>query len=208
LSARAVRATLAGRERRRRQDADFFNPAPVGCDTTPEPMIQRRVLLLIVVFSFVAAASSARAQRGGDFGLGIIIGDPTGLSGKGFVSETNAIDFAVGLAFIGNGHLQVHADYLWHFDIKRWSSAQLDLHLGVGPKLGLRVGDRDGPPGSGPGRGRRDGWVGIGARAPFGLTMRFFEAPFDVFVEIAAGLWLVPKPDFDLDAAIGGRYWF
>ena len=156
------------------------------------------VLLLIA-----ASPSAARAQpAGGDFGLGIIIGDPTGLSGKGFVSETNAIDFAVGFGFIGGDHLHVHADYLWHFDIKRWSSAQLDLHLGVGPKLGMHFHD------DGPGRGRDDDWVGIGARGPFGLTMRFFEAPFDIFVEIAAGLWIVPDPDFDLDAAIGGRFWF
>jgi len=153
-----------------------------------------------------ASVSSASAQQGGDFGLGIIIGDPTGLSGKTFVSDTNAIDFAVGFGFIKGNHLHVHADYLWHFDIKRWPSAQLDLHLGVGPKLGIGFGDDDGPRG---GRDRdRDSWVGIGARAPFGLTMRFFEAPFDIFVEVAAGLWIVPDPDFDLDAAIGGRYWF
>ena len=160
---------------------------------------------LFAGLSLAAFAPAAGAQQGGNFGLGLVIGDPTGLSGKAFVSETNAIDFAVGFGFIDGGHLHVHADYLWHFDIKRWSSAQLDLHLGVGPKLGIGLGD-DGPPGR-PGR-RRDDWIGIGARAPFGLTMRFLEAPFDIFVEIAAGLWIVTDPGFDLDAAIGGRYWF
>ena len=44
-------------------------------------------------------------------------------------------------------------------------------------------------------------------RAPFGLAM-MFDAPFDVFLEVAAGLWLVEKVGFHLDAAIGGRYWF
>ena len=80
-----------------------------------------RPLLLVLSSLFsLALAPSAHAQRGGDFGLGLIIGDPTGLSGKGFVSETNAIDFAVGFSFIHGDHLQLHADYLWHFDIKRW----------------------------------------------------------------------------------------
>jgi len=59
---------------------------------------------LLLVFTL---ASVAHAQRGGDFGLGLIIGDPTGLSGKGFVSETNAIDFAVGLAFIRGVQIEV-----------------------------------------------------------------------------------------------------
>jgi hypothetical protein len=164
-------------------------------------------LLLLALPLLLALTSTARAQAqaqaGGDFGLGLIIGDPTGLSGKGFVSETNAIDFAVGFAFIRGEHLQLHADYLWHFDIKRWSSAQLDLYLGVGPKLGLGFG-HDHP---GPDHGDHD-WIGIGARGPFGLSMRFLEAPFDVFLEVAAGLWILPDPHFDLDAAIGGRFWF
>jgi hypothetical protein len=161
---------------------------------------------LFAAFLLVTAASSARAQQGGNFGLGLVIGDPTGLSGKTFVSETNAIDFAVGLGFIDGNHLHVHADYLWHFDIKRWSSVQLDLHLGVGPKLGIGLGHDDGPSEK-KGRGHDD-WIGIGARAPIGLTVRFLDAPFDVFVEIAAGLWIIEDPGFDLDAAIGGRYWF
>jgi hypothetical protein len=38
--------------------------------------------------------------------------------------------------------------------------------------------------------------------------MAFVNAPFDVFVELAAGLWIVEKVKVDLDAAIGGRYWF
>lgn len=162
-----------------------------------------RLFFILPPLLLLLASAPARADAGGDFGLGLIIGDPTGLSGKGFVSETNAIDFAVGFAFIDGDHLHLHADYLWHFDIKRWSSAQLDLHLGVGPKLGMHFGN------DGNGNGRNDNdWVGIGARGPFGLTMRFLEAPFDIFVEIAAGLWIVPDPNFDLDAAIGGRFWF
>ena len=166
-------------------------------------MPNRFSFMLPALFLLLASAP-ARADKGGDFGLGLIIGDPTGLSGKGFVSETNAIDFAVGFGLLGGDHLHVHADYLWHFDIKRWSSAQLDLYLGVGPKLGMHF--HDGP-GWDRGRGDED-WIGIGARGPFGLAMRFLEDPFDIFLEVAAGLWIVPDPHFDLDAAIGARYWF
>jgi hypothetical protein len=145
-----------------------------------------------------SAASTARAQEARGFGLGLIIGNPTGVSGKGFLSPEHAIDGAVGFGLLGGEDLQLHADFLWHFPIKQWSSAALDLYLGVGPWLGFH--------GHG-GRNERETDVSIGARAPFGLAV-MFDAPFDVFLEVAAGLRLVRKVGFHLDAAIGGRYWF
>jgi hypothetical protein len=146
------------------------------------------------------AARGAAAQESRDFGLGIIIGDPTGLSGKAFVSPDNAIDFAVGLGLLHGKHLAIHADYLWHFRLDEWSSGRFDLYAGVGPKLGIHDKGWKGP--------RGDGHVLLGARAPLGVAVMFLEAPFDVFVEIAAGLWVVEKVGLDLDAAIGARYWF
>ena len=158
----------------------------------------RRILLaaeLGLACLLLWEARPVQAQETRDFGLGVIIGDPTGLSGKYFVSPEFAIDGAIGLGWIGGGHLHMHVDVLWHFEIERWSSARLDLYLGVGPKLAIK------------GK-RHDDELRIGARAPFGMAMMFTEAPFDVFVEVAAGLWLVRKPGFDVDVAIGGRYWF
>jgi hypothetical protein len=32
--------------------------------------------------------------------------------------------------------------------------------------------------------------------------------PIEVFVELAAGLWVIRVTDFDLDAAAGFRWWF
>ena len=155
------------------------------------------VLLGCVV---MLAPSEASAQRGGkaggDFGLGLILGDPTGVTGKHVLSASNAIDWAVGFGTINGRHLHVHADYLWEWELYRWPSAAMNLHAGVGPKLGFR--DR---------RNNDDVFL-LGARGPVGLNWRFTKAPFDVFIEIAAGLWIVENVDFDLDAAIGGRYWF
>ena len=145
--------------------------------------------------------SGAAAQSDRDFGMGLIIGDPTGLSLKGFLSPETAIDGAVGLELINGDDLSIHADFLWQFPIKQWPSAALDLYLGVGPVLGIH--DH--------GRGNKehdDGNVHIGARAPFGLAVMFNPARFDVFLEVAAKLWLVEKVHLGLDAAIGGRYWF
>ena len=159
------------------------------------------VLVLFAAQGFSPSPTLAQSDR--DFGLGLIIGDPTGVSLKGFLSEDTAIDGAIGFELIHGDTLGVHADFLWHFHIKQWESAKLDLYLGVGPALGFhkRGGPRDR-------EDRDDTRVHIGARAPFGLAVTFNPARFDVFLEVAAKLWLVEDVRFGLDAAIGGRYWF
>ena len=156
--------------------------------------------LLVAFFALtpLAASGTAAAQYDRGFGLGLIIGDPTGVSMKGFMTPETAIDGAVGFGLLGGEDLHVHADFLWHFEVQRWDSAKLDLYLGVGPELGVHFHDH-------PRDDHND--LRIGARGPFGLSV-MFDAPFDVFLEVAAGLWLIDKVGFHLDAAIGARYWF
>lgn len=48
----------------------------------------------------------------------------------------------------------------------------------------------------------------LGARAPFGFSLMFGPAPFDVFAELVAGLWFLQDPRAHVDAALGGRFWF
>jgi hypothetical protein len=155
-------------------------------------------LLAIVAVAVLCGGGRAHAQSERGFGLGLIIGNPTGVTMKGFLSKETAIDGAVGFGVLGGEGLHVHADFLWHFEIKRWDVAALDLYLGVGPMLGFH-----GHPHPRDDHGR----VFIGARGPFGLAV-MFNAPFDVFLEVAAGLWVIQDVRFHLDAAIGGRYWF
>ena len=171
----------------------------------------RRILLHILTATALctfhaALAETAEAQSvshgGGDFGLGLIIGDPTGINGKYFLSPEIAIDGSLGFSFIGRDHIQLNADFLWHFGIQRWSAVSLDLYLGVGPILGIV--DHD----DRRGRNYGDGGLWIGARGPFGASLSFNSVPIDIFLEIAAALWLVQDVDLDLDAAVGVRYWF
>lgn len=164
------------------------------------PLVLCAVVAVAALCSSTAAAQSDSAT-GKNFGLGLIIGDPTGLTLKGFLTRETAIDGAVGIGVLGGEGLHVHADFLWHFPIQQWSSAALDLYLGVGPELGFHNHPHHPPPDD----DHHD--VFIGARAPFGLAV-MFNAPFDVFLEVAAGLWLIQDVHFHLDAAIGGRYWF
>ena len=48
----------------------------------------------------------------------------------------------------------------------------------------------------------------IGIRFPVGLDYNFDGAPLDIFVQIVPILELAPKTDFELEGAIGARFFF
>lgn len=165
-------------------------------------MTRFSVLLCLALSTFLslsAPASDAHAQDE-NFGLGIILGDPNGVSMKGMLNSGMAIDGAVGFSVLEGDYLHAHVDFLWQTGLSEFDRAFMLLHYGVGPKLAAFDGN-DGPGGDGDG-------IWIGARAPVGLTFVFRRVPMDLFMEVAAGLWIIEDTDFDIDAAIGTRYWF
>lgn len=163
----------------------------------------RRLLLAgltVAVLSIALAAPASAQSEKGVFGLGIILGEPTGLSAKYYLADDAAIDAAVGFAVVGRGP-QVHADYLWHpWILERKESFVLPAYLGAG----LRIMDRDG------GGGDED-HVRIGPRAVAGFLFDFTSVPLDAFVEVALVLDYRTKGDsfgLDINAGAGVRYYF
>lgn len=168
-------------------------------------------VLLVVIGQ---AAQATEVGYGRKFGLGFVLGSPTGLSAKLWVAPTNAIDF--GLGFWGYGfrnHCWVddlnrtrcdgvgysswsfNADYLWQSNIVR-GTAQLDWHIGAG--------------------GRFAGITGCAgdcfwaaARVPIGLDLMFANPSFlEIFFELVPSLYLVPTAWFDIEGALGVRFYF
>jgi hypothetical protein len=148
---------------------------------------------------------------GRTFGLGFMIGDPTGLSGKLWVARTNAIDFGVGFWGYGPDNCAgrglpcdrfgyhagtLNADYLWQSNIVR-GRAQLDWHIGAGARA-LFIGD---PCGS--------GCWDVGVRGPIGLDLTFTQPSFlEVFLELAPAFYLVPGAFFAMEGGLGVRGYF
>jgi hypothetical protein len=143
---------------------------------------------------------STQAYAADQFGLGLILGEPTGLSVKYWLNDENAIDGAAAWSFSGNNSFQLHADYLWHnYDLIDATEApgKLPVYYGVGARLRFKDDDR-----------HHDDDIALGIRVPLGVTCLFAKAPFDVFAEIAPILDLTPDADLELSAAIGARYYF
>ena len=143
------------------------------------------IIFLIILFQLNTKAQDK------NFGLGIILGEPTGVSAKLWTSSSNAFDFAAAWSFKGDGHLLLQADYVWHiFNLIPVSSGKLPFYVGIGGRIIFA----DDPL--------------IGARVPLGLDYLFADAPVDIFVELVPILDLAPETDFDFGGGIGARYWF
>jgi hypothetical protein len=145
--------------------------------------------LVLIAFSGSAFAGSNNA----DFGLGVMIGEPSGLSGKLWTGGGKAFDFGVAWSTDKNSSLALHADYVRHkFDFASVEQGSLPFYYGIGVRL----------------RNRDDFDDNIGIRFPLGLDYLFAESPFDVFFEVVPILELVPDSEFDISAAVGARYFF
>ncbi|WP_020526530.1 hypothetical protein [Flexithrix dorotheae] len=143
------------------------------------------VLLLAILLK-----SSAFAQKPG-LGLGVMIGEPTGISFKKWTGGSSAIGGGVAWSFYGEGSLHIHVDYLKHFmNTVSVTKGQLPLYIGLGGKINFASETQ------------------LGVRVPFGANYIFDDAPFDVFMEVVPILNLAPATDFDLGAALGARFYF
>jgi Protein of unknown function (DUF3996) len=176
---------------------------------------------LIVLVAVLGVSGRADAYRrrhfggtsdyssNGIFGLGLELVEPTGLTGKLFLSPSQAIDFGVGDLYhnyyVPGGGVHLYVDYLWHpFLITEVPAFKLPFYIGVGGRAW--IGDYDCGP-------NNCGADFFGVRVPIGVTFDFNEVPLDVFIQ------LVPTIDFfhdygphdvffDIDFSVGIRYWF
>ncbi len=160
-------------------------------------------LLAASVLGTVSEASAQRSEKG-VLGLGLIIGEPTGVSAKLYLRDDTALDAAFGSAFIGGGW-QIHIDYLYHpWVIEDRKMFVMPAYLGGGVRA-LRHnqgGDDD---------------FHTGLRVLGGLLFDFKEIPLDVFVELALVVDYVLGTEegnahagfgLDVNAGVGVRYYF
>src|SRR5262245_25198408 len=103
-------------------------------------MARTRRTFAIAIAAVVCAGGVAHATEVGysrHYGVGAVVGDPTGLSGKAWVGPTNAIDLGLGFygygfrggcfrdrdgrpvcdRRYGYGSTSLHVDYLWESKI-------------------------------------------------------------------------------------------
>ncbi len=138
------------------------------------------------------------------FGLGVIVGEPTGISAKLWTSSRNAFDFGLGWSnggdrlgkydgyYDGGSRVHFHMDYLWHsFDAIR-STERFPLYYGIGGRINSGAGYHD----------------SFAVRGVFGIAWLPRNTPIDVFLELAPSLQLTSSTGFGIDAGFGARFYF
>jgi hypothetical protein len=159
------------------------------------PKLPDHHMLRFPLLAILVAALSCTTAKGQGLGIGVIAGNPTGISFKKWRNEVAAIDAAAAWSFSDHGVFQLHADHLWHRDMSHaigLGSGWTALYYGVGGRVGFSNGHHHNH---------------TRVRVPVGLNYLFEGSPFELFAEVVPILDVAPSTELKLDAAIGVRFY-
>jgi len=150
----------------------------------------KKLFLLSIVFTLSFLSISFAQEKG--FGLGVILGEPTGFSAKYWTSDINALDFGLGYSFTStNSVFYLYGDYVFHNFYLIQSTEKFVFYYGPGARLKVRENDSR-----------------LGIRGVAGILWIPSNSSFDLFMEIAPILDVIPATKFDFAGGIGARYFF
>ncbi len=160
--------------------------------------------LYAVITFFMLLFAGATIAQDRNFGLGVILGEPTGISAKLWASSATAFDFGLGWSvggdrisdynggYNGGSRVHFHMDYLWHWFDAIHSSERFPLYTGVGGRINTGAGYNN----------------SAAVRGVFGIVWLPHRTPIDVFLELVPSLQVVPSTGFGIDAGLGARFFF
>ncbi len=146
-----------------------------------------KIFLLAILFLV-----SLPAFAEGQFGIGAMVGNPTGVNGKYWLSKTTAVDGNAGFSLGGHSNFNLHSDYLFHSlgALVFQDTHPLDVYYGIG------------------GRMKFDDDIELGVRLPVGLAHRMENDRADVFAELAPIVDFIGRTGLEISIGIGARYYF
>lgn len=153
-----------------------------------------RKLAFLVVLLAVLPAPPASA----DVGLGLFLGEPTGLDLKLGLGNRSGLDILAGWHEIyrdGYGGDYAHVTYLVTPAVGHGRSVIVPFRIGIGVALidsGVRFGDD----------------LHVGVRAPLEIGFKFRHVPLELYGELSVLLVLQNSPFLDVDGGIGFRIYF
>jgi hypothetical protein len=149
----------------------------------------KKAALMLIILGCLAGLSFGRE---GDVGLGIILGEPTGVSFKMWTGKTVAIDGGAAWSFVNGGtFFQIHGDLLFHsFDLFQVEKGKMALYYGFG------------------GRVKFAAETLVSLRVPLGISYQFEKTSIELFLEVVPMLDIVPATEVGVAGGAGFRYYF
>jgi len=127
------------------------------------------------------------------FGMGIVIGEPTGLTFALRPDEMNAVQFHASWSLIAD-RLRLSADYLRTLAVARADGWSVPFYVGLGGLVGARL--------------EPDEALAVGGRVPIGFAVHPADTPIEPFLEVAPGVLILPETVPLFEGALGVRYYF
>jgi hypothetical protein len=154
-------------------------------------------ILTTLIFLITALPVFAMPAKGTLAG-GIILGEPTGLSAKSYVTSTQAFDAALSYS-LRTDSVWLHGDYLYHSESlsKSVQGGRWVPYGGVGGLLYLSNQKE-----------KQNSRALIAARLPGGLLFYPTESSFEFFAEIGLIVGILPASEVSMNGGIGSRYLF
>ena len=153
----------------------------------------RKLLLTTVVLGLVVAGRAAPARA--DVGLGLFLGEPTGLDLKIGLGYRSGLDLVFGVDTFREGRDGYgHVTYLVTPLVAQGDAVTLPIRLGIGALLFGPSND-----------------LSFGVRAPFELGLRMRRAPVEFYGEIALALLFIDpanEVEADVQGGLGFRLYF
>jgi hypothetical protein len=158
------------------------------------------ILLVVSVGSWAVPVAAAGGVDNGTLELGVILGEPTGLSAKYWTTTNTALDFGAAWSFGEDGNFHLHCDYLYHnYNIFKVEEGSLPLYFGIGGRVRF---END--------HSIIDGHHGtrVGLRLVLGIEYLVAAYPMSVFFEVAPIVDLAPATEGSMNGGLGIRYVF
>lgn len=161
--------------------------------------LMARLTIAAILLCFVGGTGVAH----GNFGVGFILGDPSGISWKYKMNQTNSLAGVVG--FSPYDRFRIHVDYLWH--ASSFEEPGLQLYYGVGGAIGFGRTEYVA------GRGKylyfsSTESAGFGMRGVIGVGYEIPRSPVELMVEAAPIIVIAPASGIGVDAGVGVRVYF
>jgi hypothetical protein len=155
----------------------------------------KKLTFLMILLTAVAGMSYAQTgHQGGNTGIGLIFGEPTGLSLKYWTTSTIALDGAAAWSFVNGGSFEVHADLLFHsFQLFHVDRGRVALFYGFGGRFKTATDTEK---------------ARVSFRVPIGIAYEFEGVPIELFFEVAPMLDIVPSTEAAIGGGMGFRYYF
>lgn len=154
--------------------------------------MRKLLIASLLASSLLAAPATAHAE----LGIGLFLGEPTGLDVKIGLQRRSALDIVLGWNTYRDGRASYgHLTYLYQIASGRGNNLRVPLRIGIGGAVYGHEND-----------------INVGVRAPLELGLRFTRTPVEIYGEIAVLVTFLDDngnhDDIDLQGGVGLRFYF